>query len=416
MNVRTHAILIACTMVNAAAGLCAQTPDEVLLEVEHVSEKAIVVRVSAPQATNVIALKSEAGIVVIDTEVSPTLAAAVRRKIVEVFGRSDFAYAINTHHHGDHTYGNQVFSDAEIVGLEGVRTRMEESEQGRRQTIQQLTAAIPQLRQSLEGMEAGTEQSRSMARNIAYYEAVLSGLSDGFRLTPPTLTFTDTETLRVGELTLEMVYFGLAHSETDILVFCPELNLIATGDLFSRDGDLYIDSERQPIMDRWVENLDRILSESYAEAAIVPGHGEILHAGDIRRVRDFVIARQAEYAGKTSAFFAFRDTFEEAGLEASLSRMDELLVHPDEYFFLHAEFDSFAYRLMLDGHLDRAVPLFEKLALLFPDVPNAFDSLGEAYLRSGAEEEAATAFERCLELDPEHRNARERLSALREKA
>lgn len=70
---------------------------------------------------------------------------------------------------------------------------------------------------------------------------------------------------------------------------------------------------------------------------------------------------------------------------------------------------------LLDGDLDRAVPVFEKLAVLFPTVPNAFDSLGEAYLRQGDKTKAAKAFERCLELDPEHDNAQRRLAELKAK-
>ena len=92
--------------------------------------------------------------------------------------------------------------------------------------------------------------------------------------------------------------------------------------------------------------------------------------------------------------------------------LGELIPGTEEYYFFHPEFDSFVYRMMLDEDLERAVPLFEKLAVLFPSVPNAFDSLGEAYLRQEKREKAAAAFERCLELDPEHRNARTRLREL----
>ena len=93
-------------------------------------------------------------------------------------------------------------------------------------------------------------------------------------------------------------------------------------------------------------------------------------------------------------------------------RLDELKAQPERFYFFHGEFDSFVYRLMLDDDLHRAIPLFEKLADLFPEVPNAFDSLGEAYLRADREDEAATAFEQCLELDPDHQNARRRLSEI----
>jgi glyoxylase-like metal-dependent hydrolase (beta-lactamase superfamily II) len=352
---------------------------------------------------------------VIDTEVAPTFAEAIRRKIEEVFGRSDFAYVINTHDDGDHTYGNQVFADATIIGMDSVPAAMEGSEEQRQRTIQQVSAALPRLRQVLEGLDPASERGRQMAANVAYYETLLSGLSDGFELTPPTRTFADRLKLDLGDLTVEAVYFGLAHSKSDILVFCPEEHLVATGDLFVPGEDFYIDSERVPFMGRWLENLDSIVNGSFQPDFIVPGHGDLLSTDELRRIEGTVRERQAEFAGKRSAFFAFKNVFERDGLDAALKAMDDLHSRPQEFYFLHPEFDSFVYRLMLDGDLDRAVPLFEKLAALFPTVPNAFDSLGEAYLRQGDKTKATIAFEKCLELDPENENARRRVAELKAK-
>ena len=69
--------------------------------------------------------------------------------------------------------------------------------------------------------------------------------------------------------------------------------------------------------------------------------------------------------------------------------------------------------MMQEGDLDPVVRLFARLTVLFPDVPNAFDSLGEAYFRKGDKGKAREAFEECLELDPEHEHARARLEELR---
>jgi glycerol-3-phosphate O-acyltransferase len=77
MSTRCRTILVVWVMLVPVCVLFGQTPDQVQLDVRRLSERMAVVRVQAPQATNVIALESEAGIVVIDTEVSPTLAAAV---------------------------------------------------------------------------------------------------------------------------------------------------------------------------------------------------------------------------------------------------------------------------------------------------------------------------------------------------
>ena len=59
---------------------------------------------------------SRDGLVVVDTPMFPSEARAMRAAIIDELGRSDFLYLINTHHHWDHTMGNQFFREATIVG------------------------------------------------------------------------------------------------------------------------------------------------------------------------------------------------------------------------------------------------------------------------------------------------------------
>ena len=403
---------IGCAVGFFTTGAAAQTADKLHIDVVRLSDRVLIARPTGPQPTNTIAVATERGIVVVDPGISPALAEAKRRRIAEEFGRNDFLYAVDTHDHGDHTYGNQAFADLTIVGHRDVPSGMEANDQARERTRTQINAALPRLRERLAGMEAGSEAAESLGETIAFYEAVASGLGEGFRLTPPTETFADRESLDLGDDTLELVYFGKAHSDTDILVFFTREGLLATGDLFYPDNDLYIDSERVPFLSRWADNLDWILDPDTGVRTVVPGHEDPLPLEEVARIRDFVREQAPLFEGKSSAFFDFRDTFRKDGVEAGLRRMSELKEQPDRFYFLHPEFDSFVYRLMLDDHLGDAIPLFEKLAKLFPEKPNAFDSLGEAYFRADRKDEAKAAFQRCLELDPENRNARARLAEL----
>jgi len=393
-------------------GPAASGQDAVELKVVRISDHAIIVRHKVPQFTNMIALDTQDGIVVIDAGSSAAVAAAARERIQEEFGKDRFAYLINTHDHGDHTYGNQAFADVTIVGHQDVQAQMEAGEERRHQTRQQLEGAVAGLTQRLAGMEPGSDQAEGLQKTITYYRTLAEGLGEGFRLTPPNRTFTDEMTLDLGDRTLELSYFGKAHSDTDILIFCPEEGLLATGDLFSPGNDLYIDSERVPFIPRWLENLDWVLSEGTEVNTVLPAHEDPLPLEELTRVRESVRERKAALDGKESAFFDFRDVYEQDGVDAALQRMDELKAQPDAFFFFHAEFDSFVYRLMLDEDLEQAIPLFEKLAILFPEVPNAFDSLGEAYMRADRLDEAVSAFQKCLELDPEHQNAQRRLAEI----
>lgn len=101
---------------------------------------------------------------------------------------------INTHFHGDHTFGNFVFPEAVVVGHERCRIEM---------------------------LEAGL---------------LLTGLWPdvkwGFiELVPPSLTYHESLTIHIGSIQAELVHIGPAHTSNDTVVWLPEQRVLFTGDL-----------------------------------------------------------------------------------------------------------------------------------------------------------------------------------------
>jgi tetratricopeptide (TPR) repeat protein len=135
----------------------------------------------------------------------------------------------------------------------------------------------------------------------------------------------------------------------------------------------------------------------------------------LKKKLDYVKAKQDDFSGKDSTFFAFKKTFEEKGMEEALQVLKNLKAQPDKFYTLLPEIDQFAYYMMLDDKLDEALAIFKVLAELFPDSYLAFDSLGEVYRRKGDKERAIENFEKSLELNPDNRNAARQLKSLREK-
>ncbi len=71
------------------------------------------------------------------------------------------------------------------------------------------------------------------------------------------------------------------------------------------------------------------------------------------------------------------------------------------------------YALLDKQRNDDAIRVFKLNIRQFPNSPNAFDSLAEAFFRSGHRIEAAEAYSRVLELDPSNANAQAMLSKLK---
>lgn len=77
------------------------------------------------------------------------------------------------------------------------------------------------------------------------------------------------------------------------------------------------------------------------------------------------------------------------------------------------ELNACGYVLLMRGDVKEAITIFRINTALFPQSPNCFDSLGEAYLMAGLKNESKASYERVLELDPQHANARAQLEKLK---
>ncbi|MEO6703759.1 MAG: MBL fold metallo-hydrolase [Jatrophihabitantaceae bacterium] len=141
---------------------------------------------------------------------------------------------INTHHHGDHTFGNSLFTGATIVGHENCRTAL-------------LAFGLPPPDGIWEPVDWGPVE-----------------------LAPPTLTFTDRVRIYSDDLPLEVSYAGgPAHTTNDSLVWLPEQQVLFCGDLLFNGGTPFL------LMGS-VTGAIRVLTEVLAPIparTIVPGHG-----------------------------------------------------------------------------------------------------------------------------------------------
>jgi tetratricopeptide (TPR) repeat protein len=74
--------------------------------------------------------------------------------------------------------------------------------------------------------------------------------------------------------------------------------------------------------------------------------------------------------------------------------------------------DSWGYALMQQGHLPEAIEIFKLNIELHPDSSHIHVSLGEAYEKSGQKDLAINNYKKALEINPDNKDAAERLKAL----
>jgi Tfp pilus assembly protein PilF len=74
------------------------------------------------------------------------------------------------------------------------------------------------------------------------------------------------------------------------------------------------------------------------------------------------------------------------------------------------DLNNLGYELLGQKKLKAAVQVLRVNAARYPQSWNAWDSLGEAQMKSGEKEEAIRDYRRSLELNPRNTNAREAIA------
>jgi cyclase len=143
---------------------------------------------------------------------------------------------INTHHHGDHTYGNCIFGPVTIIGHEQCRAEI---------------------------------VSTGLLGNLGIWEPVDWG---ELRVAPPTVTFTDRLRVWSDDTPLEVSYVGQpAHTSNDCVIWLPDARVLFCGDLLFNGGTPFL---LMGSVTGAVEVLTDVIARIPART-IVPGHGEL---------------------------------------------------------------------------------------------------------------------------------------------
>lgn len=86
--------------------------------------------------------------------------------------------------------------------------------------------------------------------------------------------------------------------------------------------------------------------------------------------------------------------------------------NPKNKYFDEVEFNTLGYRFLNSGRINEAIEVFTMCTESFPQSANAWDSLGEAYLKKGDKVLSKKSYEKSLELNPKNDNAKKMLEEL----
>ena len=160
-------------------------------------------------------------------------------------------FVVNTHWHGDHTGGNENLGEAGavIVAHGNVRQRM------------------------------SVEQFQKMR------DRTIPASPEGAL---PVITFTDALTFHLNGESVHVFHAPPAHTDGDSVVHFQGADVLHAGDIFFNGTYPFIDIDSGGSIEGMIEAQERILSLCGDDSVIIPGHGPIANAADLRKTRQML--------------------------------------------------------------------------------------------------------------------------------
>ncbi|TGE84731.1 MBL fold metallo-hydrolase [Pseudoalteromonas sp. KS88] len=192
------------------------------------------------QGGNIAASVGKDGIYIIDDQFAK-LSDDIKKTISDLKpGSAEFV--INTHHHGDHTGGNENFAKAgaHVIAHDNVHKRLKEKH---------------------------GEGSKYL----------------------PRISFGHDLKLHFNDEHAHVVHYAHAHTDGDSVIFFSNDNIVHMGDIYFNFGSLpFVDVDSGGSVDGVLAAVDDVIKKSDANTQIIPGHGPMSDRAGLMKYRELV--------------------------------------------------------------------------------------------------------------------------------
>ncbi|MDC7994651.1 MBL fold metallo-hydrolase [Altibacter sp. HG106] len=214
-------------------------------------------------------------------------------------------YLVNTHHHGDHTGGNDNIKGqgAIVIAHENVRKLL----------FAEATKKLDKVAEDTynNAMKRLGDETNPEYQKLAKQEAEIARDKEEESVMKmvqnlPAITFSRDMTFYHNGDEILAFHVDNAHTRGDIILYFSEANVMHTGDAFINSGYPFIDTDNGGSLDGYIKGLTRISLIANKDTKIIPGHGELAEKEDVEYLKsalEFLRDRVAYHvvAGKTDA-------------------------------------------------------------------------------------------------------------------
>lgn len=182
---------------------------------------------------NMAAVAAPQGVLLIDSQYAE-LAEKIRTSL-KTLSPAELTTLINTHMHGDHVGGNAALAaQADIIAHANVKTRL-----------------------------------------VANANFDPAGL--------PKTSITEKTTLNHYGVELVLEPMPASHTDGDLLIWFPALNIVHMGDLMFQGRFPFVDTNNGGNVQQYIENTRYVISKIDEQTQVIPGHGELTNKAGLQK-------------------------------------------------------------------------------------------------------------------------------------
>ncbi len=254
-------VTLACLLILGAGLATAQQRDFSNVEIKATHVRGNIYMLNGTGGNIGVSIGSD-GVLIVDDKFAP-LADKIRAALKEV-GGGELKFILNTHWHGDHTGGNQVFGpEAPIIAHTNVRKRLATD-------------------QHLLGRDVPAAPKEAW----------------------PVITFDHSVSVHFNGEEIKAVHFPRGHTDGDTVIFFTGSNVVHMGDDFFSGRFPFVDLGSGGDVEGLTKNIATVIKKLPADVKIIPGHGPVSTLDDLKTYHRMLvettnIVREAMAAGKS---------------------------------------------------------------------------------------------------------------------
>ncbi|WP_396588619.1 MBL fold metallo-hydrolase [Bermanella sp. R86510] len=198
---------------------------------------------------NHLLINGKDGLILVDSSM-PDFITKLEDTLEKLTDEDDVDYLINTHLHADHIANNGYFSKegATIVAHQGTYDSLKN-----------------------KGLVSG------------------AGVTEASEDMYPHVTFEQNLNLYLNDVAIKLMHLPDAHTNSDIIVQLPDLNIVHAGDLLFNGIFPFIDLNNGGTVDGYIKAQKTVLDMINSDTKLVAGHGAYASKSDLQKAHDMLV-------------------------------------------------------------------------------------------------------------------------------